>query len=106
MPEQRTLSVNLVNQHNEVVASWTIEDGIAVLGADTPEHLREALCRINVVDPGNPPTLVTPADGERYLRALPYTFRPPYLWADVIEEWLLWDFGDMPSKGSCRRPSS
>ena len=29
---------------------------------------------------------LTPEDGEEYLKALPYEFRSPYLWAELIDE--------------------
>ena len=39
--------------------------------------------RINI---GDRLELVSPADGERYLRALPRNFRPPYFYAVFIED--------------------
>lgn len=40
---------------------------------------------IKIVEPGNPPTLLTPDDGERYLRALPLNLAGTYFWAELAE---------------------
>lgn len=34
---------------------------------------------------GDSPKEVTVADGEQFLRALPYTFRSPYFWVELEE---------------------
>ncbi len=39
---------------------------------------------ILVVEPGNPSHVLTPDDGEAWLRALPYEFRSPYLMAEFL----------------------
>ena len=39
---------------------------------------------VRVIEPNTLDEL-TPDDGERWLRALPYTFHGYYLWAEVIE---------------------
>jgi hypothetical protein len=58
----------------------TLDGGGAVVFPPNP--LGENIRATNVVCPG--PTPVTPADGELYLRALPYTFRSPYLTAVFV----------------------
>jgi hypothetical protein len=54
----------------EVIAVYTLKDGVAVLDADAPPWIGNVV----VVEPGEPPIVVTPADGERFLRALEATF--------------------------------
>jgi hypothetical protein len=39
-----------------------------------------------VTEPNTMRKLVPESDGEAYLRALPYTFRPPYFFAEVVND--------------------
>lgn len=38
-----------------------------------------------IFEPGDPPTLLTPEDGERYLRAMPFALAGSYFWAELVE---------------------
>ena len=37
-----------------------------------------------VVQPGRPSERLTPVDGERYLKALPYAVRGTYTWGELV----------------------
>lgn len=56
------------------------KDGLKYTGA-AADIVKELV----VLEPGNPSHVLTPDDGEAWLRALPYEFRSPYLRADFQE---------------------
>jgi hypothetical protein len=62
-------------------AHWVPELGMVVIDP----VITEMLSTITVLQPGDPSRVLTPADGEEYLRALPFEFRSGYVRAVVVE---------------------
>lgn len=62
-----------------LVGEITLGQGDVCVGSN--DLAARLMAETRVAAPGSPPVGVTPADGERYLRALPLTFRGPRFWA-------------------------
>ena len=69
--------------HAGTVGKVTLSaDGVAVpsnQGAE--ETMRDTV----IVWPGEPPEIVKPEEGEKYLRALAVCLRGSYFWAELVE---------------------
>lgn len=57
-------------------------DGVAV---PSNELARRTMAETKFVLPGRPPTLVTPEDGERYLKGMSLCLRGTYFFARLID---------------------
>lgn len=57
-------------------------DGVAI---PSNAGARETMEDTAIVWPGEPPELVEPEEGERYLRALAICLRGTYFWAELVE---------------------
>lgn len=70
-----------LHNRNGVVAHVDLVGGVAVGSNQIAERTMD---ETKIVEPGNPPKLVKPADGERYLRALPVCLAGTYFWAELV----------------------
>jgi hypothetical protein len=68
---------------NVVATAIVGDDGVATIKAASDTRAANIIAT-NVIRPG--PTVVTPHEGESYLRALPFAFRSPYMQAVFVAE--------------------
>ena len=73
-----------LHTHEGVVGEITLSSGGVAVGSNG--IARKMMEDTKIVQPGRPPTLLKPSDGERYIRALPVNLHGSRFWAELVEE--------------------